>query len=219
MIYPLQKQRRRTGGEECILDQYRRDFQGLAGLMVATVVTVVRARGTPTFGLLSCIAFEICRHLDGESPDFPEARFWIVARAYDSGCRAHSKTDMLLLLTLSIAYCGWKAGLRAEIALNGFQLSVPDAEILHIPKRFTVLGVTKILYKSIIGASSDPLQVNMSNEIDLGVPALGFESALADMVVARRARKGKVVGKQGIERIQVLVFPRRVPLTDNLLVR
>jgi hypothetical protein len=109
--------------------------------------------------------------------------------------------------------------LRAEIALNGFQLSVPDAEVLHIPERFAVLGVTKILHKSIIGASGDPLQVKMSNEIDLGVPALGFESALADVVVARRARKGKVVGKQGIERTQVLVFPRRVPLTDDLLVR
>src|SRR5258707_14187818 len=46
-----------------------------------------------------------------------------------------------------------------------------------------------------------------------------FESALADVVVAGCARKGEVVGEQHIERAQILLFPRRVPLTDDLLVR
>jgi len=76
--------------------------------------------------------------------------------------------------------------LRAEITLNGLQLSVPDSEILHVPKRFTVLGVAKILHKSILRASGDSLQVKMSNEIDLCFPASRFESALADVVVAGR---------------------------------
>jgi hypothetical protein len=108
--------------------------------------------------------------------------------------------------------------LRAEITLNGFQLSVLDSEILHVPERFTVRGVAKILHKSIVRASGDSLQVKMFNEINLCVPALRFESAFADVVVAGRARKGEVVGEEHIERAQILLFPRRVPLTDDLLV-
>jgi hypothetical protein len=56
--------------------------------------------------------------------------------------------------------------LRAEITLNGLQLSVLDSEILHVPERFTVLGVAKILHKSIPRASGDSLQIKMSNEIE-----------------------------------------------------
>ena len=84
----------------------------------------------------------------------------------------------------------------AEITLDRFQLSVLDADILHVPERFTVFGVAKILHKSIVRSSGDPLQVKMFNEINLCVPALRFESALADVVVAGRARKGEVVGEQ-----------------------
>jgi len=109
--------------------------------------------------------------------------------------------------------------LCAEITLNRFQLSVLDTEILYVPERFTVLGMAKILHKSICLASSDSLDVKVSNEINLCVPALRFESALADVVVAGRARKGEVVGEQHIERAQILLFPRRVPLTDDLLAR
>ena len=76
--------------------------------------------------------------------------------------------------------------MRAEITLNGLQLSVLDSEILHVPERFTVLGVAKILHKSILRASGDSLQVKMSNEIDLCFPASRFESALAVVVVAGR---------------------------------
>ena len=77
--------------------------------------------------------------------------------------------------------------MRAEITLNGLQLSILDSEILHVAEGFTVLGVAKIFHKSILRASGDSLQVKMSNEIDLGFPALRFERALADVVVAGRA--------------------------------
>ncbi len=59
----------------------------------------------------------------------------------------------------------------------------------------------------------------MSNEINLGVPASRFESALADVVVAGRAGKGEVIGEQAIERVPVFLFPGCVPLADDLLVR
>jgi hypothetical protein len=109
--------------------------------------------------------------------------------------------------------------LCTEITLDRYQLPVLDSEILHVPERFAVRGVAKILHKSILRASGDPLEVKISYEINLRVPALRFESTLADVVVTSRARKGEVVGEQGIERAQVLVFPRPVPLTDDLLVR
>jgi hypothetical protein len=88
--------------------------------------------------------------------------------------------------------------LRAEITLNGLQLSVLDSEILHVPERFTVLGVAKILHKSILRASGDSLQVKMSNEIDLCFPASRFESALADVVVAGRIAMLTVVAYEPI---------------------
>jgi hypothetical protein len=84
--------------------------------------------------------------------------------------------------------------LRAEITLNGLQLSVLDSEILHVPERFTVLGVAKILHKSILRASADSLQIKMSNEIDLCLPPSRFESALADVVVAGNALRLKLQG-------------------------
>jgi hypothetical protein len=79
--------------------------------------------------------------------------------------------------------------------------------------------VAKILHKSILYASGDSFEVKVSNEINLCVPTLRFESALADVVVAGRAGKREVVSEQHIECVQILLFPRRVPLTDDLLVR
>src|SRR5258708_16621588 len=122
-------------------------------------------------------------------------------------------------LLLPSAHCRREAGLRAEITLNGLQLSVLDPEILHVPERFTVRGVAKILDKSVVRAGGDPLQVKMFDEIDLRFPALLFESALADVVVAGRACKGEVVGEQAIHGAPVLLLPGCVPLPDNLLVR
>ena len=59
----------------------------------------------------------------------------------------------------------------------------------------------------------------MPDEIDLGFPASRFESALADVVVARRAGKGEVIGKQAIHWVPVSLLPSRVPLPDHVLVR
>src|ERR1700677_5153212 len=81
---------------------------------------------------------------------------------------------------LSIAHCGRKVGLCAEITLKRFKLSVLDSEIFHVAERFTILGVAYILHKGILRAGRDPLQVNMVNESNLCVPALRLESALAD---------------------------------------
>jgi hypothetical protein len=108
--------------------------------------------------------------------------------------------------------------LLAEITLNGSQLSVLDLEILHVPERFTVFGVAKILHKSILRASDDSLQIKMSNEIDLGFPASRFESALADVIVAGGAGKGEVIGEQAIHWAPVFLLPGRVPLPDYLIV-
>jgi hypothetical protein len=122
-------------------------------------------------------------------------------------------------LLLPRADCRRKAGLLAEITLDGLQLSVLDSEILHIPERFTVLGVAKILHESIVRAGGDSLQVKMSDEIDLSFPAARFEGALADVVVASRAGKGEVIGEQVIHRAPVFRLPGCVPLPDYLLVR
>src|ERR1700679_4003753 len=99
----------------------------------------------------------------------------------------------------------------AEIALNGLQFSVLNSEIFHVPERFTVLGVTKILHKSVFRAGSDSLQVKVSNKIDLRFPASRFESALADVVVAGRACEGEVIGEQAIHRAPVSFLPGCVP--------
>ena len=82
----------------------------------------------------------------------------------------------------------------SEVTFNGFQFSVLDSEIFDVPERLAVLGVAKVLYKSVVRAGGYTLQIKMSNEIDLSFPAPRFESALADVVVARSARKGEVLG-------------------------
>src|SRR6202167_1103423 len=122
-------------------------------------------------------------------------------------------------LLLPSAHCRREAGLRPEITLNGLQLSVLDSEILHVPERFTVPGVAKILHKSILRASGDSLQLKMSNEIDLRFPASRFESAFADVVVAGRACKGEVIGEQATNGAPIRLLPGCIPLPDHLLVR
>src|ERR1700722_7264077 len=122
-------------------------------------------------------------------------------------------------LLLPSAHCRRKTGLRAEITLDGLQLSVLDSEILHVSERFTVLGVAKILHKSILRASGDSLQVKMCNEIDLCFPAPRFESALADVVVAGRACKGEVIGEQAIQWAPVFLLLACVPFPDYHLGR
>ena len=58
---------------------------------------------------------------------------------------------------LLLAYRGRETGLRTEITLNRFQLSVLDSQILHIPEQLTVRGMAKIFHKSILRASGNPL--------------------------------------------------------------
>src|SRR5579863_5182838 len=144
------------------------------------------------------------------------ARFQHVHRGIPIASRPVLQVYELLVRS---AYSRGEAGLCSEIAFNGFQLSILDSQILDIPERLTVLGVAEIFHKGIVGPGGDSLQVKMFNEIDLCIPALCLESALANVVVAGGAREREIVGKQHIERAQVLPFPRPVPLADDLLVR
>ena len=112
---------------------------------------------------------------------------------------------------LPTAYCRRKAGLRTEITLDGLHLFVCDPEIFHVPERLTILGQAKILDKRVVAVSDHPLQFKPFDKIDLGLPASRFENALTDVVVTGRARKGEIVGKQGIDGAPVLLLPCRIP--------
>jgi hypothetical protein len=57
------------------------------------------------------------------------------------------------------------------------------------------------------------------NEVDLGLPTLLFESALADVIVAGRAGKGKVIGQHYVQRLPVFLFPRSIPFANEFFVR
>src|SRR5579863_4893326 len=43
-------------------------------------------------------------------------------------------------LLLPGAHCRWKAGLRAEVALDGLHLAISKPEILHVAERLSILG-------------------------------------------------------------------------------
>lgn len=77
----------------------------------------------------------------------PEQRIRITGDRQIGTPRRTFKARRLLLPS---AHCRRKAGLRAEITLNRLQLSVLDSEILHVPERFAILGVAKILHKSLL---------------------------------------------------------------------
>src|SRR5450755_2295752 len=72
-------------------------------------------------------------------------------------------------------------------------------------------------------ASSAPVVIRSRskcpNEINLCFPASRFESALDDVVIAGRARKGEVIGEQPIHWAPVFLLPSCVPLPGNLFVR
>src|SRR5216683_7575018 len=72
-------------------------------------------------------------------------------------------------------------------------------------------------------ASSAPVVIRSRSKCPMKSTCVSQHCVLkvlfADVVVAGRARKGEVVGEQHIERAQILLFPRRVPLTDDLFVR
>src|SRR5579871_310264 len=120
---------------------------------------------------------------------------------------------------LFTADCRRKTRLRAKVALNRLELSVLQAEILHVAKRLAVHGVAKVFHKSIVRAGAHPFNLESLDETNLRVPALGFESAFVDVVISGSARKGEVVGEECIEGGIVFVHPRRVPFAHDVFGR
>ena len=76
----------------------------------------------------------------------------------------------------------------------------------------------RYLTNASLPASGHALQIKSIDKVNLCIPALRFESALTDVVVAGRAREGKVVGHQGLKLTLVLFLPCLVPASDNFLV-
>src|SRR5580704_8590940 len=70
-------------------------------------------------------------------------------------------------VTSAPADCRWKAGLRTEVALDGLHLVIFKTEILHVAKRFAVLGMTNVHHKRLVAASKYPLQVKPLDKINL----------------------------------------------------
>src|SRR5580693_3453714 len=132
--------------------------------------------------------------------------------------RKRRVTADLRVLTFPGAHCRWKAGLRTEVALDGLELVTPKADIFDVAERFAVLGLTDVKHKRFVTASKHPLQVEPLDKINLSLPALRFEGALADMVVAGCAGKCEVVRQQDVDRVPVFLLPCRVPFADSLIV-
>src|ERR1700722_7484200 len=122
------------------------------------------------------------------------------------------------VLTLPRAYRGWKAGLRSKVALNSLQLVISKANIFDVAECFAILGPTNVHYKRLVAASKYPQQVKALNKINLCLPALRFEGALADVVVTGRARKREVVRQQDVDRLPVFLLPCRIPFADRFVV-
>src|ERR1700722_5671048 len=122
------------------------------------------------------------------------------------------------VLTLPRTYRGWKAGLRTKVAFDGLQLVIAKANILNVAECFAILGPTIVHYKRLVAASKYPQQVKALNKINLCLPALRLEGALADVVIAGRARKCEVVRQQDVDRVPVLLLPCRIPFADSLVV-
>src|SRR5271155_4187378 len=78
--------------------------------------------------------------------------------------------------------------------------------------------MAKILHKRLVATSVHPLQIKSIDKVNLCIPALRFESALTDVVVAGRAREGKVVGHQGLKLTLVLFPPCLIPPRENFFV-
>src|ERR1700722_5113457 len=121
------------------------------------------------------------------------------------------------MLLLPGAHCRWKAGLRAEVALDGRHLAISKPEILHVAECLSILGPANVKHKRLVAASKYPLQVKPVDKVNLGLPASRFESTLIDVVVTGRARKCEVVRQQDVDGVPVLFLPRRIPLADCLV--
>ena len=83
-----------------------------------------------------------------------------------------------------------------------------------------------MIYRSLCGKDTSqaprchfrtPLQIKSIDKVNLCIPALRFESALTDVVVAGRAGEGKVVGHQGLKLTLVLFLPCLIPPAGQFL--
>src|SRR5580658_384418 len=61
----------------------------------------------------------------------------------------------------------WKAGRRAEIALDGLHLVISKPEVLHITERLTVFSAANVQHKCVVAVSNHPLQLKVIDESDL----------------------------------------------------
>jgi hypothetical protein len=73
-------------------------------------------------------------------------------------CTIQRMTSGCMRLLLP-AHRRWKAVLRTEITLDGIDLFTSEPQILHIPERLTVRGVTDVHHKHVVAASNHALQV------------------------------------------------------------
>src|ERR1700730_6496689 len=118
---------------------------------------------------------------------------------------------MVLLLP---AHRRWKVVLRTEITLDGLHLFTPEPQILHVPERLPVRGVTDVHHKRLVAGSNHPLQVKPFDKSILCVPASCLESALTDVVVDW-ACKCEVVRQQDVDRMPVLCLPLFIVFPDS----
>src|ERR1700722_12228199 len=118
---------------------------------------------------------------------------------------------------LSGGHRGCKAVGAAEITLDGLHLYTFEPQILHVPERLIVRGVTEVHHKGLVAGSNHVLQVEPADISNLCVPASCLESALTDVGV-EWACKCEIVCEQDVERAPVLSLPPRIVFPDNLVV-
>jgi hypothetical protein len=123
----------------------------------------------------------------------------------------------VITLPLSGAHCGWKAGLRTEVAFDGRHFVISKPEILHVAERLTVLGPAHVHHKRLVAVANHALQLKPLDKIDLCPPAPRFECAPTDVIVVVCARKCEVIRQQDVERTPVLCLPCRIVFADDLV--
>jgi hypothetical protein len=103
--------------------------------------------------------------------------------------------------------------LRAEITLNGLQLSVLDLEILHVPERFTVRGVAKILRQSAPGIGDENVTFPVPEIQDLHatvktVSAFGYFSCSGPLRIRRAKQTRLPIVKWTGQKVNIPVISR-----------
>jgi hypothetical protein len=77
------------------------------------------------------------------------------------------KRRVAMALALRIADRGWIAGLSAEVTLDGLQLVLSKAQVLHVSKCLSVFGAANVHHKRLVAASKYALQVKAIDKINL----------------------------------------------------